>query len=212
MTINHPRTASTMGECNTPSSVRAASHRPRAASSSTVMASGSNIAWRRRSVLSVGSDDEPVHMCSQSRARTARGFRLCWLRCRQARIATGCETSSQTVTLNPVGRSGGCEQRPREVVSVDDFGIDSCPWRKRFVAVAVADRERCGVCVCSATGPVGPRSAPHSGCVGRDVVELQCERDSRVHPHQDGDVRDAMMTKDVNRPVVEALGDVSAGG
>jgi hypothetical protein len=52
----------------------------------------------------------------------------------------------------------------------------------------------------------GMRSALHSGCVGGDVVELQRERDRCVHPHQDGDVRDPVMTEDLDRAVVEALG------
>src|SRR6202040_3198401 len=56
------------------------------------------------------------------------------------------------------------------------------------------------------------KSALHSGCVGGDVIELQRERDGRVHTHQDGDVRDAIMTEDLDRAVVQALGDVAASG
>src|SRR6202040_2490729 len=56
------------------------------------------------------------------------------------------------------------------------------------------------------------KSALHSGRVGRDVIELQRERDGRVHTHQDGDVGDAIMAKDLDRAVVEALGNVAASG
>ena len=56
------------------------------------------------------------------------------------------------------------------------------------------------------------KSTLHSRCVGGDVIELQRERDGRVHTHQDGDVRDAIMTEDLDRAVVQALGDVAASG
>src|ERR1700739_3674484 len=55
-------------------------------------------------------------------------------------------------------------------------------------------------------------SALHSGRVGGDVIELQRERDCGVHAHQDGDVGDAFMTEDLDRAVVQAPGDVAAGG
>src|ERR1700739_4007316 len=59
--------------------------------------------------------------------------------------------------------------------------------------------------------PAPVRSALHSGCVGGDVIELQRERDRRIHPHQDGDVRDPIMTEDLDPAVVEALGGLTAG-
>ena len=55
-------------------------------------------------------------------------------------------------------------------------------------------------------------STPHAGCVGGDVVELQCERDCGVHAHQDRNVGDAVVTEDLDRAVIETLRDVAAGG
>src|SRR4029077_9751840 len=61
----------------------------------------------RRSVLSVGADDEPVHMCSHSSAPNSSLTTSAPATIPSGRTAIGCEICWETVTLNPAGRFVG---------------------------------------------------------------------------------------------------------